>query len=326
MDSQTIGLLVMAYGTPESLDQVEAYYTHIRHGRKPSEDKLENLIGRYKAIGGASPLAEITRAQGTRLLEEVNRTKAGKTFKLYFGMKHTAPFIEDAVARMASDGIETAVGLVLAPHYSDYSVRIYDDRVQAASQKYGGPAICTIRDWYDDPGFIAFWSRQIRNELKKVDDVSKTAVLFTAHSLPVKIIDDGDPYPGQVEKTAQLIAESLGLKRYAVGWQSAGKTGEPWIGPDVCRLTEHLRHDWGCTAFVYCPIGFVSEHLEVLYDNDQVCRKLTEKLGAAYYRPAMPNADPEFIKSLAAVVAGKAAELEQKNMMPSHQEHSVHIQ
>ncbi|WP_010631155.1 ferrochelatase [Sporolactobacillus vineae] len=324
MSDQTIGLLVMAYGTPERPDQIEAYYTHIRHGRKPSEPALQNLIARYRTIGGVSPLAEITRAQGERLTEKLNRTVTGKKFKLYLGMKHTAPFIEDAVSQMAGDGVKEAIGLILAPHYSDYSVRLYMDRAQAAAQAYDGLKIHMIDDWYDEPSFIAFWARQIRKELDKIGDLSKTAVIFSAHSLPVKIIQNGDPYPGQVKETAQLIADALHLKRFAVGWQSAGRTGEPWIGPDVRELTRQFYHESGCTAFVYCPIGFIADHLEVLYDNDQVCRQLTEELGAAYYRPAMPNADPQFIACLATIVARRAVQLDREDKAPARNQATIH--
>jgi ferrochelatase len=324
MSHQTIGLLVMAYGTPERPDQIEAYYTHIRHGRKPSQAALQDLMARYQMIGGISPLAKITRAQGEQLTEKLNQTMNEQTFKLYLGMKHTAPFIEDAVAQMARDGIEDAIGLILAPQYSDYSVKIYVDRAQAAAQAYGGLKIHMIDDWYSEPSFIAFWARQIRRELEKVGDLSKTAVIFSAHSLPVKIIQNGDPYPAQVKKTAQLIANALHLKQFAVGWQSAGKTGEPWIGPDVCELTRKLYHERGCTAFVYCPVGFIAEHLEVLYDNDYVCRKLTEELGAAYYRPAMPNADPKFITCLAAVVSRKITQLNQADKERARNHTTIH--
>jgi ferrochelatase len=312
MNDKRIGLLVMAYGTPEKKDQIEAYYTHIRHGRKPSDAALRNLSMRYQTIGGVSPLARITREQGERLTEKLNQKISGRRFRLYLGMKHTAPFIEDAVMRMARDGIEEAVSLILAPHYSVYSVKIYNDRAQAATQKYAGPKIHAINDWYDEPEFIAFWAEQIQKELEKVKDISKTAVIFSAHSLPEKIISYGDPYPDQVKRTAQLIAGRMHLTRYAVGWQSAGNTDEPWIGPDVRDLTRQLYREGGCTAFVYCPIGFVAEHLEVLYDNDRACRKLTEELGADYFRPAMPNSDPRFIESLAAVVTGETAHWDQE--------------
>lgn len=324
MDNKITGLLVMAYGTPESPDQIKPYYTHIRHGRKPAETELKNLEMRYQTIGGVSPLARITREQGKQLTEKLNQKISGRRFRLYLGMKHTAPFIEDAVAQMARDGIKEAVSLILAPHYSVYSVKIYNDRAQAAAQKYAGPNIHAINEWYDEPGFIAFWSEQIRKELARVKDISKTAVIFSAHSLPEKIISYGDPYPDQVKRTAQLIAGRMHLARYAIGWQSAGKTGEPWIGPDVRDLTRQLYREWGCTAFVYCPIGFVAEHLEVLYDNDRACRELAEKLGADYYRPAMPNADPQFIESLAAVVARETTRLDQENGM-QQQKRTLHI-
>ncbi|TGA97007.1 ferrochelatase [Sporolactobacillus shoreae] len=313
MENKTIGLLVMAYGTPENPEQIEAYYTHIRHGRKPSEALLHDLKDRYQTIGGVSPLARITREQGEKLTDLLKQKTNGVTFKLYIGLKHTAPFIEDAVAQMAEDGIEEAVSLILAPHYSVFSVKIYNDRALAASQKSGGPKIHAINSWYDEPKFISFWSEQVNQVIAKVEDVTKTVVIFSAHSLPEKILANGDPYPDQVGKTAQLIADQAQLKDFAIGWQSAGKTGEPWIGPDVQDLTRRLYQEKGYESYIYCPIGFVAEHLEVLYDNDQTCKHLTAKLGVHYYRPEMPNANPKFIESLADVVAKKMAELDQIN-------------
>ncbi len=227
MENKKTGLLIMAYGTPENLDQVEAYYTHIRHGKKPSEVLLNNLKRRYQAIGGVSPLARITREQGEKLTDRLNQKTNGRTFKLYLGMKHTTPFIEDAVAQMAKDGMEEAVSLILAPHYSAFSVKAYNDRAQVTAQKSGGPKIYAINSWYDEPQFISFWAEQVNKVMTKIEDVSKTVVIFSAHSLPEKILAGSDPYPDQVKKTAQLIAELAHLKNFAIGWQSAGKTGEP---------------------------------------------------------------------------------------------------
>jgi ferrochelatase len=305
MGSRKIGLLVMAYGTPESLDQVESYYTHIRHGRKPSDELLVDLKDRYKAIGGISPLAKITREQGKQLETQLNQKFPEDQFVLYLGLKHTAPFIEDAVQQIKNDGIEKAISVILAPHYSIFSIKAYNDRAKRMSEKINGPEILTIDSWYDEPSFISYWAENIKQTMVSTGDDTKSVVIFSAHSLPEKILRNGDPYPDQLKKTAALIAEKANVSDYAIGWQSAGQTGEPWIGPDVQDLTKDLYKEKGYEAFIYCPVGFVAEHLEVLYDNDIECKAVTDKLGVRYYRPKMPNADPAFIEGLVSAVTKK---------------------
>ncbi|MBU9720711.1 MULTISPECIES: ferrochelatase [Bacillaceae] len=301
---KTMGLLVMAYGTPRSLDEVEAYYTHIRRGRKPSQEQLDDLTERYEAIGGISPLAKITEEQTKKLEEELNRRYDSIQFRSYQGLKHIDPFIEDAVHQMKEDGIEEAVSIVLAPHYSTFSVKSYNGRAKEEAESIGGPKIKSVDSWYDEPKFINYWANQIKLTREKMTpkEQENHVVVFSAHSLPEKILQHGDPYPKQLEKTAALIAEKAGVKNYAIGWQSEGNTPEPWLGPDVQDLTRDLYEKEKYAAFVYCPVGFVADHLEVLYDNDYECKVVTDELGVGYYRPAMPNAQPEFIDTLATVI------------------------
>ncbi|MGG3623273.1 ferrochelatase [Bacillus gobiensis] len=310
MGSKKIGLLVMAYGTPESLDQVESYYTHIRHGRKPSDELLEDLKDRYKAIGGISPLAKITKEQGEQLESRLNQTFPDTQFVLYLGLKHTAPFIEDAVQQMKIDGIEKAISIILAPHYSIFSVKAYNERAKSMSEKINGPEIHTIDSWYDEPKFISYWSEKIKETMSSIKDETKSVVIFSAHSLPEKILKNGDPYPDQLKETAKTIAYLANVKNFAIGWQSAGQTGEPWIGPDVQDLTRTLYEEKGYEFFIYCPVGFVAEHLEVLYDNDIECKAVTDELDVHYYRPKMPNADPVFIEGLVNAVSKEIKNLE----------------
>ncbi|MDQ0299855.1 ferrochelatase [Salibacterium salarium] len=294
-----IGLLVMAYGTPRSLDEVESYYTHIRRGRKPSEEALQDLISRYEAIGGVSPLAKITNEQGENLQNRLNERTEDVEFHWYLGLKHIDPFIEDAVASMKEDGIEEAYSIVLAPHFSTFSIKSYNGRAKEESERIGGPEINSVEYWYDEPKFIDYWVDQVQQTLQKTEDGDKTCVIFSAHSLPEKIIQNGDPYPEQLEETARLVAEKANIKHYALGWQSEGNTPDPWLGPDVQDLTKDLNRKYEYTAFVYCPVGFVADHLEVLFDNDVECKQACDEVGAAYYRPEMPNAKPEFIDALA---------------------------
>lgn len=314
MSDKTIGLLMMAYGTPRKPEDIEPYYTHIRHGRKPPEDLLDDLKERYEAIGGTSPLARITEEQADKLQNRLNDLNDGMAFKSYLGLKHMTPFIEDAVDEMAANGIEEAVSLVLAPHYSTFSVKSYNGRAHEQAEKNGRPQIHSVDHWYDEPKFIDYWADQIRQTMAQIPekDLKKTVVIFSAHSLPEKIIQAGDPYPDQLQETADLIAKAAGVKHYTIGWQSAGNTPDPWIGPDVQDLTRDLFEQEGFTSFVYCPVGFVAEHLEVLYDNDYECKVVCDELGANYYRPEMPNAKDAFIDCLADVVMKKLNEVNGK--------------
>ncbi|MGV3489488.1 MAG: ferrochelatase [Tuberibacillus sp.] len=304
MERKKIGLLVMAYGTPNKPEDIEPYYTHIRHGHRPTDEQLEDLKNRYESIGGVSPLARITNEQASSLEKSLNESQDQYEFKAYLGLKHIAPFIEDGVKAMKEDGIEQAVALVLAPHYSTFSVKSYMERAQKTSAEIDGPKIITIESWYDEPGFIQWWAERVQEVFHKIPESEhdQTVLVISAHSLPEKIKAAGDPYPDQLEETAKLIAEAAKVPHYAVGWQSAGQTADPWIGPDVQDLTRDLFNEKGYTHFIYCPVGFVAEHLEVLYDNDYECKVVTEELGASYHRPPMPNADPEFIRVLTNVV------------------------
>ncbi len=292
----------MAYGTPYKEEDIERYYTHIRHGRKPAPEMLQDLKDRYEAIGGISPLAKITVEQGEKLEQHLNKTQDEIEFKLFIGLKHIEPFIEDAVKAMHEDGITEAVSIVLAPHFSTFSVKSYNGRAKEEADKYG-ISITSVESWYKEPKFIKYWSDRVKETFTSMSDEERSSAVLvvSAHSLPEKITKMGDPYPEQLKETADLIAEAAGVKNYAVGWQSAGNTPEPWLGPDVQDLTRALYNE-GYKAFVYTPVGFVADHLEVLYDNDYECKVVTEELGASYYRPEMPNAKPEFIDCLATVV------------------------
>jgi len=304
MAKKQIGLLAMAYGTPYKEEDIERYYTHIRRGRRPSDELLEDLKQRYKAIGGISPLAKITLEQAKQLEHRLNEIQDDVEFRMYLGLKHIEPFVEDAVRKMHEDGIEEAVSIVLAPHFSTFSIQSYNDRAKAEAEKLGGPVIHPIDSWYDEPKFIDYWVEKVKEVFASMpeEEREKAVLIVSAHSLPEKIIAAGDPYPKQLEETAKWIAEKAGVKHYAVGWQSAGNTPEPWLGPDVQDLTRQLHKEKGYTSFVYVPVGFVADHLEVLYDNDIECKQVTEEIGAKYYRPEMPNANPKFIDALATVV------------------------
>ncbi|MFD2443119.1 ferrochelatase [Bacillus sp. CGMCC 1.16607] len=304
MSKKKMGLLVMAYGTPYKEEDLERYYTHIRRGRKPSDEMVEELRERYVAIGGISPLAKITTEQAKSLETYLNDSQDEIEFKMYIGLKHIEPFIEDAVAQMHKDGIKEAVSIVLAPHFSTFSIKSYNGRAMEEAEKLGGLEIKSVESWYKEPNFIDYWVEKVKETFSKMpaEERNNASLIVSAHSLPEKILLSGDPYPNQLQETADLIAEGAGVKNYAVGWQSAGNTPEPWLGPDVQDLTRDLYHQHGYKAFVYTPVGFVSDHLEVLYDNDIECKAVTDEVGANYYRPEMPNTEPKFIEAMASAI------------------------
>ncbi|USK34683.1 ferrochelatase [Bacillus sp. F19] len=304
MTKKTMGLLVMAYGTPYKEEDIERYYTHIRHGRPPAPEMLQDLKDRYEAIGGISPLAKITLDQAKSLEEHLNAIQDEVQFKMYLGLKHIEPFVEDAVKQMKEDGIEEAVSIVLAPHFSTFSIKSYNGRAKQEAENLGGLEITSVESWYKEPKFIDYWTKKVKETyaLMTSEEREKAVLIVSAHSLPEKIIAAGDPYPNQLKETADLIAEAAGIENYEIGWQSAGNTPEPWLGPDVQDLTRDLYEQKGYRTFVYIPAGFVADHLEVLFDNDYECKVVADELGAKYYRPEMPNAKDEFIDCLATVV------------------------
>ncbi|MDE3130732.1 MAG: ferrochelatase [Acidobacteriota bacterium] len=308
IDGERAGLLVMAYGTPDVPEQIEAYYTHIRRGRPPSDELLAELRGRYQAIGGRSPLREITRAQ-IAALRAALATAGREDVVLSLGFKHAAPFIEDGLGELLAAGVNRIVGLVLAPHYSRLSIGEYAERARAAAAAATQPATLTmVQDWHLAPGYLALLTRELRDSLASLpaDRRERAHVLFTAHSLPVRILEQGDPYPEQLQETAAAVAELAGIERWGVAWQSAGRTAEPWIGPDVLEVLAGLRQQ--TDAVVVCPAGFVADHLEILYDLDVEARQRADELGLALVRTASPNDAPELAQALARVVLDRLAE------------------
>jgi protoporphyrin/coproporphyrin ferrochelatase len=302
MSKRTLGLLVMSYGTPASLDEVEAYYTHIRRGNPPSPEKLQELKDRYQAIGGVSPLTEITQNQVNDLERFLNETSEEYTFKAYSGMKHTYPFIADAVAQMAQDGITEGVGIVLAPHYSVMSIGAYNKYAQEAAQTHG-VHLAMVKSYHLEPKLIEALVLRVKECLSQFppETQSDVKVLYTAHSLPEKILEMGDPYAEQLRETAEAISNQVGIANWETGWQSAGQTAVPWLGPDLLDKMQQLKEE-GVTNLIISPIGFVSDHLEVLYDIDIEAKNLAAELGMHMERTSSLNSDPLFIQALASAV------------------------
>jgi ferrochelatase len=287
-------LLVMAYGTASGPDDVERYYTDIRGGRTPSPELIEELKERYAAIGNDFPLDRITRAQASALGAELG-------IPAYVGYKHSRPFVPEGVRRMAADGIRRAVGIVMAPHYSRMSIGGYVDRVRSAEAN--DLTVDVIESWHTHPAFVGVLAdrvRAARDELTE-EERSNDVVIFSAHSLPARIVDEGDPYPDQLRDTAEGVAALLGLERFTTGWQSAGRTPEPWLGPPLDELIAKAAAD-GHTAVVSCPCGFTADHLEILYDVDIEAADAAREAGIRLVRTRTMNDDPEFIRAVAQVI------------------------
>lgn len=308
MAKRKLGVLVMSYGTPESLDQIEAYYTHIRRGNPPSAEQLEELKARYEAIvGGFFPLRENTNKQVAGLEEELNREGGDVEYRCYQGLKHAYPFIEDGVQQMAKDGITEAVGVVLAPHFSTMSVGGYIKRAKETAETVG-VRMSFVKSYHLHPTLLDALSSRVERALAKFEGVDKNEVrvIFSAHSLPARILEIGDPYPDQLMATSQAIAEKVGLTNWQFGWQSAGQTSVPWLGPDILDVLATVRKEEQVENVLVCPIGFVSDHLEVLYDLDIEAQQVAKELGMHLERTESLNTDPQYMQTLADVVRSEA--------------------
>ena len=301
----TTGVLLMSYGSPDSPADVERYYTDVRRGRPPSPEQLADLRRRYDAIGGLSPLARRTRDQAAGVQRALDEAAPG-AFRVFCGTKHSRPSIEEAVEAVAGAGVRDLVALVLAPHYSPLSVGEYLDRAGAAAGK-AGIHVRTVESWHLEPGLVSALAGRLRAALDEVDTPpDRTEVLVTAHSLPARILEAGDTYPDQLRQTAEAVAAAAGVERWRVAWQSAGRTPEPWLGPDVLEAIADAASA-GAAGIVVCPAGFTSDHLEVLYDLDVEGRAAAERHGLCFARTASLNDDPELCRTLAAVVIRTAA-------------------
>ncbi|MED4603744.1 ferrochelatase [Paenibacillus validus] len=300
---QRIGVLVMSYGTPESIDQIEAYYTHIRRGHAPTPEQLQDLKDRYEAIvGGVFPLRENTDNQVKALEARLNEKYPNITFVCYQGLKHASPFIEDGVERMVQDGITEAVGVVLAPHYSAMSVGGYIKRAQEKADELG-LNIAFVRSYHLHPKLIEALALRVEEALARFEvPKERVQVLFTAHSLPEKILEMKDPYPEQLLETSRAIADRTGITQWQFGWQSAGQTGVPWLGPDILDVLRTIKQEERAQHVLVCPVGFVSDHLEVLYDLDIEAQKVARELGIQLERTRSLNTDPLYMETLSDVV------------------------
>jgi len=308
--TNTVGVLVMSYGTPESMEGIEAYYTHIRRGRPPEPEQLKELTDRYEAIvGGVFPLRENTDNQVKALQETLNRDERTKEvkFRCYQGLKHARPFIEDGVEQMAKDGIRTAVGIVLAPHYSTMSVGSYIKRAHEKAEELG-IQMSFVESYHLHPKLIQAFASRVNAKLDAFEEAGakrgEVRVLFSAHSLPERIVGMGDPYPQQLLETSEAIASRTGISNWQFTWQSAGRTAEPWLGPDILDTLQNLAREQVEDVLV-APVGFVSDHLEVLYDLDIEAKTIAKEIDIRLMRIDSLNSDPLYMETLSDVIIGR---------------------
>jgi ferrochelatase len=296
------GVLLMAHGSPDNLDDMGPYLQHVRGGRTTPQALVDEIRGRYQLIGGRSPLLDLTRAQGKALEERLNAT--ARRFRVYVGMRHWHPFIKDTVAQMVQDGIQRVVAVSMAPQYSPLSVGAYRRALETAQTELGVDLETTIvSSWHDHPGLLQAFAERVQEVWHRlnVEERAQFSVVFTAHSLPQRVLAEGDPYPHEVEHTAAGVAAVLGLTTWEVAYQSQGATAEPWLGPTLDEVFASASAQ-GRRALLLVPIGFVCDHVEILYDLDILAQKVAQEKGLRLLRTASLNTAPTFIDALANVV------------------------
>lgn len=286
-----VAVVLMAYGSPDRLEDVPAYYADIRGGRPIAPERLEELVERYRTLGieDSNPLNEITEETRSRLEAELG-------LPVFTGMRHWTPRIADAAERALATGAELVVGLVLAPHFSAMSIGAYRRALEDALA--GRAELAFVERWGAEPGYVELLAQRLRG--------SDAHVVFTAHSLPERILAEGDPYRDELLESSRLVADAAGVAEWSFSFQSASPTGEPWLGPDIVDHLDELAAR-GVRRVLVCPIGFVSDHLEIRWDIDTEARERARELGLELERIEMPNAHPAFVEVLAGLVRRAAA-------------------
>jgi protoporphyrin/coproporphyrin ferrochelatase len=302
MAAERCAVMLMAYGGPSSLDDVEPYLRDVRGGRPTSPELVLDIRARYARIGGRSPIRELTEAQAASL-----RRLLGAALPVYVGMRHWHPYIADTIERIVADGHRRLVGIVLAPHYSAMSVGAYERKVTEA---VGGRLdVTVVQRWGDHPAFLDVVAAHVRDALARFPDPARVPVIFTAHSLPQRVLADGDPYLDELRASATAVAQRVGLARWHLAFQSAGVAPEPWLGPDAGDVLRALAaEEGGGREALIVPIGFVCDHVEILYDVDVAYRALAGRLGLRLERTASLNDDPLLIACLADLARRAAAQ------------------
>jgi protoporphyrin/coproporphyrin ferrochelatase len=297
-----IGLLLMAYGGPDNIDEVEPYLLDVRGHRPTAAHIVEEVRARYARIGGRSPILEQTMAQAAALESALNKDQA--CFKAFVGMRHWHPYIKDTLAEMRAAGIDRAVGLVMAPQYSRMSIGAYYKSIEASNVPM---QIERIEDWHLQPGYLDALAERVRSALQRFPAAvrAEVPVVFTAHSLPRRILEWNDPYPAQLHETVEAVMERLGPHSHEFAFQSAAISSEPWLGPDASTAIARLAAQ-AAPGILLCPVGFVCEHVEILYDIDVVYQEQAHSLNIQLERIEMLNTAPAMINGLAQLVAASA--------------------
>jgi len=301
MAAEAVAVLLMAYGGPESLDEVEPYLRDVRGGRATAPELVREIRQRYARIGGRSPIRELTEAQAAGVRQALAQDGP---FAVYVGMRHWHPYIRDVVEQIVVDGHRRLVGIVLAPHYSAMSVGAYEKQLLEAAA--GRLDAALVPRWGDHPKFLDAVAGRVAQALRRFPTPGAVQVLFTAHSLPERILATGDRYPDELRASAAAVAQRVGLASWRVAFQSAGATAEPWLGPEAGAVMTELAGQ-GHRAFLIVPIGFVCDHVEILYDVDVVYRELADRLGVQLERTASLNDDPLLVSALAEIARDTAA-------------------
>ncbi|CAN5594302.1 ferrochelatase [soil metagenome] len=312
-DRTRVGVMIMAYGGPESLDEVPAFLDDIRRGRPTPQELVDEITERYEKIGGRSPILELTTAQAKSIENELNSQNDGHEYRCYVGMRHWHPYIEEVVPEMLADEVAMVSGAVMAPHFSRMSVGAYMGKLDKALKEQDADLpVVQVRSWKDEPDFIDAVASKIRSAMnqhypdRQLDEMT---VLFTAHSLPARVVESGDPYREEILTSVDLVAKHLGLKNYQFAFQSRGATADPWLGPSVEETFDEFASA-GVTELLFVPIGFVCDHVEVLFDVDIEHREQARELGIRLERTEMLNDDPGLAKAVASAVRAAVAEQE----------------
>jgi protoporphyrin/coproporphyrin ferrochelatase len=303
MAAERVAVLLMAYGGPGNLAEVEPYLMDVRGGCPTKPHLVEEIRTRYARIGGRSPILELTRAQAAAVGRAL-----GAGYRTYVGMRHWHPYIKETVAEIRRAGHRRVVGIVMAPHYSGMSVGAYEKKLLEAAQEQEPLEVALVRSWWEQPRFLETVAEHVKQALQRFPKPTDVQIIFTAHSLPERILATGDPYPEELKASATEVARRLQLDEWHVAYQSAGATNEPWLGPDVAELMRKLARDARAEAMLLVPIGFVCDHVEILYDIDVEYQSLARRLGVQLERTASLNDDPGLAAAIADVVNQAAAE------------------
>lgn len=303
MADKTIGVLLMAYGAASSLDEIEPYLKDIRGGRPTSPELVEEVKERYHLMGGRSPLLEITNQQAQALEEALNKANS-RRFRVYVGMRHWHPYIKETVDVIKKDGTRRLVGLCLTPYYSKMSVGAYFKKLEEAQEELSAKfRISRVESWNDHPLLIQAIAEKVEQALSKFPETirKKVPILFTAHSLPARIVEEKDPYPQELLETVEAVVKKIDHGPYRFAYQSQGRTPEPWLGPEAGTVINELYGE-GHRYLLMAPIGFTSDHMETLYDVDILYRRQATAKGMRFERVESLNASSLFISAMADVV------------------------